>query len=386
MNKIFKYLGFALLLLQFNCTDDFDSINSYPTQASAKVFNANYLLSRAQFNYSNTGYSQLLFQSMWIQGLASTFGYYSNGDKYVGSSSLISYQNSLFNSDYQAASYIFEMRNLVAENEAQSNLYHVGTIMKVMIMQRITDSYGDVPYTEALRAKEGIAQPAYDMQESIYATMLRELETAVGSLDASKSGPTADLFYGGNIDQWKKFGYSLMLKVAMRLTKVDPAMAQTYAEKAAAGGTFTSIEDNAVVKADNSTGFGNATTGSLKTADDYREVRWSETFIDYLKSTNDPRLGVIAEVSQDGLAANSNQDLAGSTDLAIQIGLPNGYTLSTIVDYAKYPGGTGSGDDVAILGKYSRPTTAIYLDRSGPNIVFTYAETELLNCYWQKQA
>ena len=197
-----------------------------------------------------------------------------------------------------------------------------------------------------------------------------------------QSRATADLFYGGDIAKWKKFGYSLMLRVAMRLTKVDPGMAQSYAEKAATGGTFTGIEDNAIVHTDNSTGHGNNTTGALRTADDYREVRWSKTFIDFLKATDDPRLGVIAEVPQDGLLNNVNQDLPGSSDPAIQIGLPNGYDLNggdhDIRDYPGYPGPTGSGDDTAPLGKYSRPTTALYLDRSGPNFVLTYAETELL--------
>jgi hypothetical protein len=91
---------------------------------------------------------------------------------------------------------------------------------------------------------------------------------------------------------------------------------------------------------------------------------------------------VIAEVPADGLAANQNQDLAGSTDPSIQIGLPNGYDLgggaTDIRSYALYPGGTGTGDDLAPLGLYSRPTTGLYLSRNAPNFVLTYAQTELL--------
>ncbi len=382
MKKTFRYIAFVLVMLPFSCTDDFDKINTDPTQTSSEIFDANYLLSQGQYEYSNTGYSQLLFQSMWSQTLASTFGYYSNGDKYVGSGSLISYQNRIFEEDYRAASLIHEMQNLVADDEANSNLYHVAGIMKVLILQQITDCYGDVPYSEALRAKDGIALPVYDTQEAIYTSMLSDLETAINGLDASKAGPTADLFYGGDIAKWEKFGYSLMLKIAMRLTKAEPATAQTYAEMAAAGGTFTSIEDNARVYTDNSTGYSNNTSNALRVGDDYREVRWSETFISYLSSRNDPRLGVIAEVPADGLAANQNQDLAGSTDPSVQIGLPNGYDLgggaTDIRSYALYPGGTGTGDDLAPLGLYSRPTTGLYLSRNAPNFVLTYAQTELL--------
>jgi hypothetical protein len=187
--------------------------------------------------------------------------------------------------------------------------------------------------------------------------------------------------YGGDVTKWKKFGYSLMLKLAMRLTKVDPATAKTWAEKAYTGGVFTSVADNAKVLTDVATNSNN-TSNALRVPDDYREVRWSKTFIDYLKTTADPRLSAIAEVSQAGLANNTNSDLAGDNTASIQIGLPNGYDLNAgatdISKHPQYPGASGTGNDVARVGKYSRPRTSIYLDRSGVNFVLTYAETELL--------
>ncbi|TKK71560.1 SusD/RagB family nutrient-binding outer membrane lipoprotein [Ilyomonas limi] len=382
MKKVIIYSACLVLLIQTSCTKKFDEINTNPSQTTADLFNANYLLAEGEWEYSNTGYNQLLFESMWSQVLASTYGYYGNGDKYIFSGSFTAYRNALWNADYRAASLIYEMQNLVKDNPDMSNLYNVGTLMKVIIMQRITDVYGDIPYSEALQAKAGITQPKYDSQQDIYNSMLTEVETAVNALDASKTTPTNDVIYGGDIAKWKRFGYSLMLRLAMRLTKVDPATAQTWAEKAAAGGTFTSIEDNAKVKGDNATGFSNANTNALTVADDYREVRWSEPFIDYLKATDDPRLSAIAEVSQSGLANNANQALAGNNDPAVQIGMPNGYDLNggatDIRSYSKYPGPSGTGDDVAPVGKYSRPRTAVYLDRSGINMILTYPEIEYL--------
>ncbi|MET0299327.1 MAG: SusD/RagB family nutrient-binding outer membrane lipoprotein [Flavitalea sp.] len=372
----------AAAMVQTGCTKDFDAINTNPREVTASQFNPNYLLSQAQWELSNTGYSQLLFESMWPQVLASTFDYYGNGDKYTPSTNTINYQNNLWDEEYRTGSLVYEMQNLVRENAAQSNLLHIGTIMKVMIMQRITDVYGDVPYSEAFQAKTGLVQPKYDTQQEIYTSMLTELETAINALDAAKATPTADIFYNGNIAQWKKLGYSLMLKVAMRLTKVDAATAQSWAEKAAAGGTFTAVADNIRVRGDNATGFGNATVGALRTASDYLYVKWSKTFMDYLKSTVDPRVTVISEVPQPGLAANGNQDLAGDNSYARQLGLPNGYELGNgargIETHPQYPGPSGSGSDIAPLGNYSRPRTSLYLDRSGVNFLYTYAESEFL--------
>ncbi|MCF0057394.1 SusD/RagB family nutrient-binding outer membrane lipoprotein [Dyadobacter sp. CY356] len=387
MKKISKLIVFSLLLVSSACTDKFEEINTDPNKTSAAVFNANYLLSQTQYSYSNTGYSQLLFQSMWTQVLASTFSYYGNGDKYRASGSFVSYQSSIFTDSYNAASRAVEMQNLVADKPEMSNLYNIGAIMKVLCIARVTDSYGDAPYSEALQAKSEIYAPKYDTQQEIYSSMLTELETAVKNLDAAKSGPTADLFYAGNIAQWKKFGYSLMLRLAMRMTKVDAAMAKTWAEKAVAGGVFTSITDNAKVVTDNGTGNSNATTNALRVADDYREVRWSKTFIDYLKATKDPRISAVAEVSKQGYTNNSNQDLAGDNTEALQIGLPNGYDLNggatDISTSATFPGDSPADpsikdDKVARVGKYSRPRTSVYLDRSGTNFILTYGETELM--------
>lgn len=383
MKNIFKYIGLSLLLLPAGCTGDFDEINTDPTAATADDFDANYLLSEAQYEYSNTGYSQLLFESMWIQAFASTYSYYSNGDKYSASSSLISYENRIFDEDYAAGSLIDKMMELSYDEDSddQVNLYYVGMIMRALIIEQITDVYGDVPYSEAWQA-ETITQPVYDTQESIYTTILSELETAIEALDDTEDALTADLMYGGDIAQWKKFGYSLMLRVAMRLTKVDATTAQTYAEMAYAGGTFESTDDDALVYCDYSTSNGNGTSSALRVTADYREVRWSERFINYLDDTDDPRLGVVAEVAQDGLEANEDTDLDGDSDPTIQIGLPNGYDLESgsydIRDYALYPGATGTGDDEAPLGAYSRPVTALYLDQSAPNFILSYGQVELL--------
>jgi hypothetical protein len=246
----------------------------------------------------------------------------------------------------------------------------------------IADTYGDIPYTQALQAKTGTTLPVYDTQESVYKSLLTRIETATTALNPSSPIATNDAFaYKGNVAQWKKYGYSLMLKLAMRLAKADAATAKTFAEKAAAGGVFSSVNDDAYVQTDDSKGFGNANGQALSTLADVYQVRWSKTMIDYLKSTNDPRLGIVAEVPADGLAANQSMTSAGNSTPAAQIGLPNGFDLNGgATDISKapgYPGGTGAGADATPIGKYSRPTP-IYRNRSAPLFVLTYAETELL--------
>jgi len=387
--KAVKYIGIIILLISLfiaGCTKkQLDNINTDPTKSTADNYDPNNLLSTAQFNYSNIGYYQLLYESTMMQLLSSTYYYYNNGDKYINVASYTDYQGRVFDEGYAQSSTIREMQKLAMQKDTvkYSNLIAVGDMMFVLILQRITDMYGDVPYSQADKADQGIKYPIYDRQQDIYNSMLSDLDKAINKLDPNKPTPTADLFYNGDINKWRRFGYSLMLRIAMRLTKIDPVTAKKWAEKAAAGGTFNDVNDNTIVLTD-ATNYKNqnGTSIALRTVSDYREVRWSKTLIDFLRNTGDPRLGVIAEVSKDGFANNSNETLAGNIDTAVQLGMPNGYDLqggtTDIRNAPGYPGGTGSGSDIAPLGKYSRPRTSVYLKLGGPNFIMTYAETELL--------
>lgn len=388
-------IAFAFLIgagfIQTACTDNFESINTDPTKSPAGTFDPNLLLPSSQFTYaiSTTGYNGgILFQSMWMQILASTStgaaNYYTNGDKYVISSNTNSYLQSTWNEAYKAASFAYEMEQLTKDKPALANLNKIAVIMQAQYLSTITDVYGDIPYTEALQAKAGNTLPVYDSQDAIYKSLLTRLETAVAGLSTSEAGPTNDAFsYKGDVAKWKKYGYSLMLKLAMRLVKADPTTAKTYAEKAVAGGVFTSVADDAYVLADNANSYNNNNASALRTVGDLYEVRWSKTMIDYLKSTADPRLAKVAEVPANGLAAN--QDMAaGNSDPAVQIGLPNGYDLKGgATDISKAPGYPGTSpaatdkDSPAPIGKYSRPTD-IYRNLSAPVFVLTYAEVSLL--------
>lgn len=332
-----------------------------------------------------TGYSgPILFQSMWIQALASTStggaNYYSNADKYVISGSTNSYIQGVWDNGYQVASRINQMQSLASRNEL-SNLIAVGGIFKVSTLSFVSDVYGDVPYSESLQAEEGITQPRYDNQSEAYIGMLNELETSLNNLNPAADPIRNDVIYGGDISKWRRYGYSVMLKMALRLVKVDPSAAQDWVQKAVAGGVLASPEDDALVPSDQPNGYANQNANALNVVDDIYEVRWSKNMIDYLKSTNDPRLSIVAEVPPPGYAANRNGVVIGNSDPAVQIGLPNGFDMTggefDISNHPDFPGATGSGGDVALIGAYSRPT-AIYRDRDAPVFALTYAEVQLL--------
>jgi len=385
-----KYISLFLLssfLIVTSCDERFEELNTDPNRPGGGVFDPNLLLPTISYQHGNllTGYTgPILFQSMWIQAMASTSTggaiYYSNADKYVISSSTPNYIEGNWNNGYQLGSRVNQMQ-ILSRQRGFTNLNAVGEIMKISALSVVTDTYGDVPYSEALQAQEGISQPKFDNQADVYNQMLTDLEAALVSINLSGDPIRNDVMYRGDIAKWRRFGYSLMLKLGMRLTNVNPSAAQSWVQKAVAGGVFASPDDDALVPSDEANGYSNTSANALNVPDDIYEVRWSKVMIDYLQATNDPRLSIVAEVPPPGLAANRNGLVVGNNDPAVQIGLPNGFDLRggdfDISRHPDFPGPTGSGGDEAIIGAYSRPT-AIYRDRNAPVFVMTYAEVQLL--------
>ena len=120
---------------------------------------------------------------------------------------------------------------------ARSNLKNMARIFQAYAFMVLTDEYGDIPYTEAGKGyTDLIFLQKYDAQQAIYTDLINELTTATAALDAAGAIETNDMLYSGNIAKWKKFGYSLLLRAGMRLSKADVAKAQATAAAAFAGG------------------------------------------------------------------------------------------------------------------------------------------------------
>ena len=104
--------------------------------------------------------------------------------------------------------------------EERGSDVHVGifTTFRVLMFSFMTDYYGDVYYSEALKGREGILYPVYDKQADIYAGLLQELDEASalisGGTDVVNS--TYDLMFAGDKEQWLKFCNSLKLRLLMR--------------------------------------------------------------------------------------------------------------------------------------------------------------------------
>lgn len=125
-------------------------------------------------------------------------------------------------------------------------IYAIATIIKVAAMSRVTDTYGPIPFS-SLDAFSTEVEVPYDSQEAIYREFFNQLTEAVNTLREHPNylNPAADYVYSGNVDQWIRFANSLKLRLAMRVSKVAPALSKQMAEEAVAGGVIESNTDNA---------------------------------------------------------------------------------------------------------------------------------------------
>ncbi len=307
-NGLFGSLAVAACFFFFSaCTDGFEELNVNPTQAVQ--ISPNFKITDIQLQISGQRFenwrTNLIYSSTMVQHFAALPGYWS-GDKYTYNSS---YSAAMWDRYYpNIAKNLEDLLLQTSEDPEMANMHHIAQILRVLMYHRLTDLYGDIPYSEAGRGFiDVITQPAYDRQSDIYADMLAKLEAAASGLTASSATyGSGDLMYQGDVEQWRKFANSLMLRLGMRLVKVDPAGAQSWVQKAISGGTMESNDDIAFVPHNDPSGWRNG-NGQVFQADG--NPRISEFFANWMVEHDDPRLNVYGMVPVAG---------------APVVGLPNG--------------------------------------------------------------
>ena len=202
--------------------------------------------------------------------------------------------------------YTAELSNFQAVIDAgkavdEPLLWGPAQVMRSLIFGYVTDVWGDVPYSEALklRGEEPILLPAYDPQKDIYAGLFADLSEAVTAMSAGgvQGLGDADPIYGGDGLKWQRFGNSLRARHAMRLANVDAATAkaQLSAAIAAPGGLIQSNADNAQIAWPGDGIYDNPWSANNKSRDDHR---LSKTLVDVMLPYDDPRLGVYGQPTQ----------------------------------------------------------------------------------------
>jgi hypothetical protein len=175
-------------------------------------------------------------------------------------------------------------KTVAAQYGSNNNQIAIARILRAYYYLVLTDSYGDIPYSQALQGKSAIP---YDKQETIYPALITELKQAVAQFDAGVT-VQGDIMYAGNTTKWKKLANSLRAIAALRMSKANAALGKTEFADAVAGGVIETNADNA---------------GIPYVGGNYRNPIYnyyvitqrfdfavSKTMTDYLSAIGDPRI------------------------------------------------------------------------------------------------
>jgi len=318
MNKMKKFLNIkavfvlGLIIGLVSCTKDFEEMNVNPNEPNWAP-NTNILAHSLRYYADN-------FFDDW-QDMNNYMSYAGQVTKiqYIDEARY-NYRASVVNAAWEDAyNTTLDLTKVIgyASESGDKNMQAAALTFRAYIMQIATDTWKSIPYSDAWKAEDGIVNPTYDTQENIYKAILADLKLA-GELFAAGNGDAlgdGDLLYGGDAAKWEKFCNSLRLRVAIRISNVNEALATTHINEVLQGGKIMlSNEDNAYFWWPGAAPYKEPWQENSETRDDHGMCN---TLIDTLKAFADPRLPVLAKPNADGeyvgLAAGA---IDGTFDMA----------------------------------------------------------------------
>lgn len=307
-NKFLPILFTAVLLAGSGCEpSDFGDINVNPNATTVPVTSA--LLTNVLSNLGNTAsqirgglFAQYYSETQYTEASLYATPQFGFGGIYAGD--LYDLENIIINNT-QATT-----KDVVAVNGSNANQIAVARILKSFHYMYLTDEFGDLPYSAALK---GDAKPAYDTQEAIYKGMFKELKEAVAQIDGGKE-VVGDVLFHGDMSKWKKFANSIRAILAMRLSKVDATLGKAEFASAIAAGVISDNADNATLEYPG---------GSFKNPwfnlyDGRKDYAISDVVTTTMSDLKDPRLKVYGQPNASGVV----------------VGFPYGLTRDDAVTFA----------------------------------------------------
>lgn len=357
----------SLLSITTSCLKDITDLNTDPNNPQEVDINLlfKYSVKRGMGNYLTQSHLEYNGLQIWMMYFASRGGIEPGNE----------YPSPTGGDSFWGESYIDAMNNaeiIISESENDPELVNMkaaAMIWKTFIMQRVTDLWGDVPYSEALKGNPELEfTPSYDIQKEIYYTMANDLELAVEMFDESKAffNADADLIYEGNMDNWIRFANSLRLRLAVRASIVDIDFANSIINKIADLPLIESNSQNATFQFNSVNNKPLNEAGNIRYEEGSSYVNPSKFLVDLLVNSSDPRTSFYFEKSSLSITYPFIDEYRGVPNLvAYNSEIWDGYNLD-----AQLGDPLGKWGDVSRIGLW-------YMNNTRPFPIFTYSEV----CY-----
>ncbi len=210
---------------------------------------------------------------------------------------LDTYENATFEIAHRnlISSALVDLKEIKKYSSSTELVYFIAEALSIYTWQIVTDTWGDVPYFEALRGDEGITSPKFDSQQSIYTDLLKRVDALLvyTSADNTTMSPANDLIYGANFDHWYSFAKTIKLKLMMRLSATsgyDNAQVLTLINQGGFIDSMAMIYRNVWTFGEHGKQYPLIEYQVLSAGRIQSNVVASATFIEWLQYVNDPRI------------------------------------------------------------------------------------------------
>jgi hypothetical protein len=281
------------------CSKEYFDINNNPNQVTAAT--PELVLPSALASTGSYVTTNFFFLNLWM-GYWNWSGNYSINLSDKNYQFTNSYNQGIWSTGY-AVLKNYDYIDKQAATLQQPLVQAMGKVMKALHYQYLVDTYGDVPYSQALQGTSAIL-PAYDKGQVVYDSLFMQLDMALALFkkgDGTFNPGPNDILFGGDISKWQKFANTLKLRMLLRQSeKADRAsfiQAQLATIKASGYG-FLGAGESASVNPGyvNSSGQQNPFYGSFYQVNTQptginNQYKANGYAIAFYKNTKDARLG-----------------------------------------------------------------------------------------------
>lgn len=349
MKNLLYFLAIISLTIISSCSK-FEELNTNPnaaTTVSPDMLATQVLKDTYRFwNPNPTDFSSGNLSNMHVARLDATsnpYQYYGSYWPYGGFGGL------------QKITNLKRMVEFAKGTPKEASFEGLALFMKAYAGLSATMDMGDIPYSEAGMAEEGITRPKYDKQADVFVQILADFKAAEEKFAVGQNFGSCDIMYGGDAAKWRKLCNAMQLKVLQTISKkITAEQKARFAAIVTAGNLMTGNADNfQLVYSDNP----NATHPMWNGENQRILDGVSKLTVDALRNLNDRRLFYFAEPAAAQIAGGKVE-----TDFTAYVGAPSELASGTLAINRQ-------------AGMYSLVNIRYTIPRAGdPMIKFAYAE------------
>lgn len=279
----------------FSCTNKFEEMNDNPWTSNEMdpKFQFTYIQNKPYTDAGECHRTNLIMAGPMSQATGNLYA--------VGEGFGVAYTEAPWNNIYKdVLKNITDLEKNLIPNSAQLGQVK---IVKVIDMLKVTQLYGDAPYSEAgLGYTEHVLYPKYDTQQELFENMVTDLKAGRDMLENGETF-TDDFYYSGNKDLWKKLANAMLMKIGLFMSESDPSRASEVFKEGYnhSAGYISTLTETAKIEHSNNGGAwgghmngGGAAMTSQAGGHGYGYI--SETALKSMQSRKDPRLFYVAGV------------------------------------------------------------------------------------------